>query len=44
MDILHDKNELFMRTEILIRLTIFLPCFSLLVLFFIKIIIRFRLT
>ena len=31
MDILHDKNELFLRAEILIRLTIFLPCFSLLI-------------
>ena len=35
MDILHDKNELFLRTEILIRLTIiFLPCFSLLIIIF----------
>ena len=31
MDILHDKNKLFLSTEILIRLTIFLPCFSLLI-------------
>ena len=34
MAIRHDKNELFLRTEILIRLTIFLPCFSLLIIIF----------